>query len=202
MTKGESTRQRIVERAAVLFNQRGFAGCSMHDVMEAAGIEKGGLYRHFRSKEELAAEAFRYALAASAKIRTEHLEGSASAASRLREIVGNFVAIPSAVAGGCPLMNTAIDSDDGNPALRALALGGVRAWRRRIAAIVREGKRDGEIRTDADPLWLANTIVAALEGALMISRLERTNAALLHAQTSLFLIIDSVCLSPLHARSE
>src|SRR3984885_6193510 len=60
MTKGESTRQWIIEQAAPLFNQRGFEGCSMQDVLEATGLEKGGVYRHFESKEELAAEVFRY----------------------------------------------------------------------------------------------------------------------------------------------
>ena len=56
MRKGELTRQRIIAQAAPIFNQRGFAGCSMQDLMEATGLEKGGLYRHFSGKEELAAE--------------------------------------------------------------------------------------------------------------------------------------------------
>ena len=42
MNKGEMTRQRIIEEAAPIFNQRGYAGCSMQDVMEATGLEKGG----------------------------------------------------------------------------------------------------------------------------------------------------------------
>ena len=67
MGKGELTRQRIIEEAAQIFNQRGFAGCSMQDVLDATGLEKGGVYRHFESKEELAAEAFRYAWARVAK---------------------------------------------------------------------------------------------------------------------------------------
>jgi TetR/AcrR family transcriptional repressor of nem operon len=41
VTKGERTRQKIVETAAVLFNQRGFTGCSMADIVEASGLEKG-----------------------------------------------------------------------------------------------------------------------------------------------------------------
>ncbi len=53
VTKGERTRQKIVETAAVLFNQRGFAGCSMGDIVEASGLEKGTLYGHFSTKEEL-----------------------------------------------------------------------------------------------------------------------------------------------------
>ena len=57
MSKGEQTRQSIVEKAAPLFNQRGFEGCSMTAIMEATGLEKGGIYRHFDSKAQLASEA-------------------------------------------------------------------------------------------------------------------------------------------------
>ena len=55
-TKGERSRQKIVETAAVLFNRKGFTGCSMGDIV--AGFrrigERGSLYGHFSTKEELA----------------------------------------------------------------------------------------------------------------------------------------------------
>ena len=60
MTKGEQTRRKIVEAAAPIFNKRGYEGSSLNDLMEATGLKKGGIYRHFSSKEELAAEAFDY----------------------------------------------------------------------------------------------------------------------------------------------
>ncbi len=69
MRKGEATRQRIIAEAAPIFNQRGFDGCSMQDLMTATGLEKGGLYRHFSNKEELASEAFRFALAQNGLLR-------------------------------------------------------------------------------------------------------------------------------------
>jgi TetR/AcrR family transcriptional repressor of nem operon len=53
VTKGERSRQKIVETAAVLFNQKGFTGCSMGDIVAASGLEKGTLYGHFSTKEEL-----------------------------------------------------------------------------------------------------------------------------------------------------
>jgi AcrR family transcriptional regulator len=185
MTKGEATRQRIIAEAAPIFNRRGFAGCSLQELMEATGLEKGGIYRHFESKEELAVEAFRYALAQSVKVRTEHLESIPDALDKLREVVRKFVETPSAVAGGCPLMNTAIDADDGNPVLRELALQGFQDWRERLSAIVREGVRRGEIRRGTQAKRVANTIIATLEGALMISRLEGTREALKDARLAL-----------------
>jgi AcrR family transcriptional regulator len=192
MSKGELTRQRIVERAAPIFNQRGFAGCSMQDVMEATGLEKGGLYRHFSSKEELAAEAFRYALERAVKLRTEGVDASHGAVEQLRSLVARFVETPSNLPGGCPLMNTAIDADDGNPVLRELALEGLRNWKARLTRVIKEGIRRGEIREGVEPRSVANTIVAMLEGALMISRMEGSRTALRDAQESLNTMLGAI----------
>jgi TetR/AcrR family transcriptional regulator, transcriptional repressor for nem operon len=192
MRKGEMTRQRIIAEAAPIFNQRGFAGCSMQDLMEATGLEKGGIYRHFANKEELAAEAFRYALAQNVKLRTEHLAEVKGAVEKLRYGIAMFVETPSAIPGGCPIFNTAVDADDGNPVLRGLALEGVKAWRARLIKIVSDGLRDGEIRSGTEPRRVANMIVAALEGALMVSRLEKTRSALRDAQAMLEIILRDI----------
>src|ERR1700758_2532153 len=98
MRKGELTRERIIAQAAPLFNQRGFAGCSMQDVMEATGLEEGGLYRHFSSKEELAAEVFRYAVDRMNKLRSENVDREHGSIAELRSIVHRFVEIRSDVA--------------------------------------------------------------------------------------------------------
>jgi len=47
LTKGQETRQRIIAEAAAIFNQRGYEGCSIQAIMDATGLEKGGIYRHF-----------------------------------------------------------------------------------------------------------------------------------------------------------
>jgi TetR/AcrR family transcriptional regulator, transcriptional repressor for nem operon len=185
MNKGELTRERILAQAAPIFNQRGFAGCSMQDVMDATGLEKGGLYRHFESKEELAAEAFKYALSQAVKTRTADLEHITGFVAKLRYVVSRFVEAPSTMPGGCPLMNTAIDSDDGNPALRKLVKAGLNDWKKRISALVEQGIQAHEIRNDVEPRRIANTIIATLEGALMISRMEGTKEALSDAGAAL-----------------
>src|ERR1700704_2174322 len=118
MRKGEATRQRIIEEAAPIFNQQGFAGCSMQDLMQATGLEKGGIYRHFANKEELAAEAFRYTWEAAWNARWLHVDEMATGMEKLKQLIANFIDHRSPVAGGCPILNTAIDADDGNPVLR------------------------------------------------------------------------------------
>jgi TetR/AcrR family transcriptional repressor of nem operon len=192
MNKGELTRQRIVSMAAPIFNQRGYAGCSMQDVMEATGLEKGGLYRHFTSKEELAGEAFRYSLANAVKVRMEGLDPAQSPLEKLRFIVRRFVEQPSPMPGGCPLMNTAIDADDGNAVLRKLVQTGLAEWKSRLSAIVEDGIRGRKIRASVEPRTIANTIIATLEGALMISRLEGNRTALTDARNALESMLDRI----------
>lgn len=189
MSKGEMTRQRIIQLAAPLFNQQGYAGCSMQEILDATGLKKGGIYRHFSGKEELAAEAFCYALSEAIETRTPPGDARGNAVERLLEFVDLFVEKPSPVPGGCPILNTAIDSDDGNPVLRELVREGLKKWRDRIAKIVREGINRREIRKDVEPRALANTIIATLEGSLMISRIEGSRRAMQDAKGSLHILI-------------
>ena len=189
MRKGELTRDRIIELAAPLFNQRGFAGCSMADIMEATGLEKGGLYRHFSSKEALAIEALKYSIAETKRTRTDTLGSAGSAVEKLLLFITHFVDLPSPVQGGCPLLNSAIDSDDGNESLRKVARSAFADWRRRIGAIVQDGKDAGQIGADVDPAELADTLIASLEGALVLSRLDNSKVPLRRVQRALRRIV-------------
>jgi AcrR family transcriptional regulator len=172
-TKGERTRARIVERAAPVFNQRGYAGASMRDLVAATGLEKGGLYNHFGSKEALAVASFDHSVSVQ-RDRLAHARASAAnAVDQLVAIVEAFGAWASdpAVPGGCPIMNTAIEADDTNPELHAHARDAMTDWHRLFGAIVKEGKASGELRADTDPYTLATVATSMLEGALMLSNL-------------------------------
>ncbi|HEX8797806.1 MAG TPA: TetR/AcrR family transcriptional regulator [Terriglobales bacterium] len=186
MPKGQKTRERIVAQAASLFNQHGFEGSSMSELMEATGLEKGGIYRHFSSKEELAAEAFDYAWKATLDTRMRDLDRVPNSIEKLKQFVVNFVDRPRpSVPGGCPLLNTAIDADDGNPVLRDRALKGLHDWRDRLRLIISTGIKRREIRRGVDSKKLATLIISSLEGALMIARLERDREALVAARSHL-----------------
>jgi TetR/AcrR family transcriptional regulator, transcriptional repressor for nem operon len=179
MTKGEDTRREIVEKAAPLFNQKGFEGTSLSDLMRVTGLQKGGIYRHFSSKEELAGEAFDYAWKKAVERRLEGVDEAADAVERLKKMIHNFVDIRTGlVAGGCPLMNTAVEADDGNPVLRARARGALSGWMARLTKAAEEGIARREIQSRVDPKALAQLIIATLEGALLISRLENDRTPL------------------------
>ncbi len=174
MRKGEQTRQEIIRKAVPIFNRKGYEGAALSDLMRATGLEKGGIYRHFESKEELAGDAFEHAWKAAIARRFEDTEQIPNTVDRLKQIVRNFRDRRTGlVAGGCPLLNTAIDCDDGNPKLRAKARQALGSWLDRLQSITEEGQRRGEVRGDVDSSQLATLIASTLEGSLMVSRLQK-----------------------------
>ena len=177
MSKGDETRQRILAEAAAIFNQRGYEGCSIQAIMEATSLEKGGIYRHFESKEELAAEAFDYAWNIAATKRRQNLDAIPNEADRVKQHIANF-GHRTGLPGGCPLLNTGVDSDNGNPVLRDRVRKALRDWQAMLRTVLEEGMKAGTIRADVDACAAANRIIAGLEGAMLISRIERNDAAL------------------------
>lgn len=173
-TKGERTRRRVLERCAPVFNTKGYFGASMSDLVRASGLEKGGIYNHFGSKEQLALESFDYAADVMRARFDAALAGREGALERLFAVVdvmGSLVEDPP-VAGGCPVLNTAVESDDAHPALKERAAEAMSGWLRLVGRIVKDGMDSGELSPDADPRATASLVVATLEGAVMLSRLH------------------------------
>jgi len=168
MRKGERTRQEIIRKAAPVFNQKGYAGAALSDLMRATGLEKGGIYRHFSIKEALASEAFDYAWRETLDARIHDLDAVANTVDRLKQLVDNFVDRRGIIPGGCPLLNTAIDTDDGNVVLRERARKALRGWRSYINSVISAGIKAREIRPRIDAKKLATLIISSLEGAVMV----------------------------------
>ena len=172
-TKGERTRRRIVELAAPVFNRQGYVGASLRDLIDATGLEKGGIYNHFGSKEQLALESYDFAMSRVTNHLARSQDGATDAPDRLLRMIRAFAeaARRPEIEGGCPIMNTAIEADDTHPELRARARESMTLWHRLVGRIVKDGKAEGTLRADIDPYALASTITASLEGALMLSNL-------------------------------
>jgi TetR/AcrR family transcriptional repressor of nem operon len=196
MRKGEQTRQDIIRKAAPIFNQQGYAGSALSDLMRATGLEKGGIYRHFDSKEQLAAEAFDYAWQETLDARIHDLDIIPNSVDRLKQLVANFAGRRGIIPGGCPLLNTAVDTDDGNSVLRERARKALRGWRAYLISMIRAGIKAREIRPRVDASKLATLIISSLEGAVMVFRLERTEEALRAVQAHLETYLETQVRAP------
>lgn len=176
MSKSARTRQHILERTAPVFNSKGFSGTSLADLTAVTGLTKGALYGHFKGKEEIAVEAFGHAVRVVREQVRRNLSGKLSHRDRLLgllEFYAGYVLHPP-VAGGCPLLNTAVEADDHLKFMR-------KALRRELGATVAfiqrlldNGIAAGEFRSVPDTRALAFVIFCSVEGAIMFSRIERS----------------------------
>ncbi|RYY09706.1 MAG: TetR/AcrR family transcriptional regulator [Chitinophagaceae bacterium] len=172
MLKGEKTRQFIIERTAPLFNRKGYAGTSMSDIMAVTGLTKGGIYGNFESKEEVMIAAFQHNLKA---LRTHFLDVMDNKSTYKEKLIAYPELYKECFQqlmrnGGCPIQNTAIEADDTHPVLRSMANEALTIWRNEISGFVERGIAVGEFITKAlSPQQIAVTIIAAIEGAIMVS---------------------------------
>ncbi|MGD1899743.1 MAG: TetR family transcriptional regulator C-terminal domain-containing protein [Phormidesmis sp.] len=186
MSKAQVTKSHIIEQAATVFNQQGYAGTSMSDLMRVTGLKKGGIYNHFGSKDELAIAAFDYAV----KKMHEHfrgaMKGKRHAVDRLMAVLSVYERMGEQppIVGGCPILNTAVESDDTHPALRERAKAAVDSWRLLFERIIEKGINRGELKEGTNADEVATVLISTLEGAVMLSRLysddEYVRRALVH----------------------
>jgi TetR/AcrR family transcriptional repressor of nem operon len=177
MRKGEKTRQHIISKSAELFNQKGYAGSSIQDIIQVTGLTKGGIYRQFSGKDEIAAEAFDFA----GRILSKQFVQAAQEADTATEKVMAICNVHSdpvhnpPLKGGCPLLNMAVECDEGYPELREKALKALNDFLLLIQNILNQGVDSGEFRSDMNTKAVSSYIVSSLEGGVMASRLSRDN---------------------------
>jgi TetR/AcrR family transcriptional regulator, transcriptional repressor for nem operon len=176
VTKAEQTRQYIIERTAPLFNKKGFDGTTLSDLTQATGLTKGALYGNFRDKEEIGLAAFRYTIAKVRDKVKKELESAPTYKDQLislLEFYADYVFNPP-VAGGCPLLNTAIEADDNRPSMRSIVTKELMQTVDFIADLIAKGIAAGEFKKGIKPKELAYSFFCSIEGALMFSRVERS----------------------------
>jgi TetR/AcrR family transcriptional regulator, transcriptional repressor for nem operon len=194
MSKAQETREKILREAAALFNQYGYSGSSMSDIMRVTGLQKGGIYNHFKSKDELALQAFDFAVEGMRKQYLTVLKGKHNSVDRLKAVISIFshLAENPPIPGGCPLLNTAVESDDTHPALRQRVQIAMDGWRALICKIINKGIAKGEVRENVEANAVATIMISTLEGAVMMSKLYGDAIHLKRAVTHLHGYLDSL----------
>ena len=175
MSKAQQTKARIIHQAAELFNLKGYAGSSIADIMQATGLKKGGIYNHFQSKDELALAAFDHAASLLSQRIWSVVKTKQNAIERLDALVSAYLTYIDnpPIIGGCPILNTAIETDDTDSLLRDRALAAVNSWRSLIVRIIEKGIKKGEVKATVEPDTVATIIICNIEGAIMMSKLEK-----------------------------
>ena len=172
MTKAEKTKQYIIEKTAPIFNRKGFAGTSMNDIIEATGLTKGSIYGNFDSKDDVALAAFDYNFGAVSSMIRIRMAAKPHSVDKLKvylTVFSDFVNLPL-LHGGCPVLNTAIESDDTHGQLRAKAVGAIENWYKNIEDVIKHGVDMGQIKQGTNAKDFAGAFIALIEGGMMLAK--------------------------------
>lgn len=172
MAKRDSvaTRKRIVEQTAELLNTHGYLRTSMSEIMRVTGLQKGGIYHHFRSRDELVMETFQYVVGLVRERVVALLKSDDAAKQKLHGLIAIFEEFPvhEVLKGGCPIVNLAIETDASHPGLKSATRDAMQTLTGAFEHVIANGVKAGELAT-RDPRGRAAYLVAALEGGLMLS---------------------------------
>ncbi|SEP42589.1 TetR/AcrR family transcriptional regulator [Mucilaginibacter sp. OK283] len=180
LSKAERTRKFIVETTAPIFNKKGYAGTSLSDLTDATGLTKGSIYGNFANKEEVAAAAFDHNSAILRKQIQDRIQKAGTYYDKLLVYAQVYHSFTRATfpAGGCPILNTAVDADDTNPLLKDKAAQAVLRWKKSIENLIQAGIDAGEFKPDADLSGTALSMIALIEGGIMIAKVTNTPTSL------------------------
>jgi AcrR family transcriptional regulator len=176
--RGRASRERIVERAAELFAERGIAATSVDEVLAAAGAGKGQFYHYFRGRDELAAAAVGFRCAQVVAGLTPAL-GAVSSLAGLEQALAGFVAgFEQLGMPGCPIGTLATEVAGRNEEARLQAAAGFDAWELLLADALERMRQHGELRADAPLAVLAAGLLASIEGGMVLSQARQDMTSL------------------------
>lgn len=170
--KGARTRARIVEAAAALIHERGVAGTTLDEVKVAAEVSGSQMYHYFPDKNELVQAVIDY----QAETIVHH-QGRVLRSANGVEAWRKFViaaAKHTKAKGGCPLGSLAGQLAESDPEARALIAEGFDQWAAVIADALRSLDAEGKLSPDIDPDDLATTLLATLQGGLLLAQVQRS----------------------------
>lgn len=174
-TKAERTKQFILETAAPIFNQKGIAGANIDDVLEASKLTKGCLYGHFDGKEDLSIQVVNYMLDYNAKRLEASISKEKSAKGKVHAFLDFYKnPLDTAIKGGCPIFNVAVESDDTFPEINAKVAEVLKKGQAWFVAVLEKGIEDGEFSTKLRPDIYAFKAFAAVEGGLILCKTLNT----------------------------
>lgn len=172
MDKAERTKNYIIETAAPIFNKKGYEGTSFSDIIESTGLSKGAIYGHFQNKDDLALTVLDHNLKLASKIIFSNVKDRANSYEKLIGFSKSYSLFYEIIstAGGCPVINAAVDYDDGQSDARKRVTKFITMWQNSINKIINEGLQNGELKSSPEVTLFSNIFISLIEGGIMLSK--------------------------------
>lgn len=170
--KGQETRQRIVSAAADLIFEQGVAHTTIEDVRAAADVSSSQLYHYFDDKPALVRAVIEHQADAIVDGQETFDLSSVDGLRAWRDWVIEHQRKLNG-SGGCPIGSLGSELAETDPEARAQVAEGFKRWETAIQNGLREMHARGRLMPDADPDTLALALLAALQGGLLLTQIER-----------------------------
>ena len=189
----QRTRERLLQAAFQEVYRSGFRGTDLETILDRAGVTKGALYHHFRSKEALG-----YALVDEVIRRImddkwlRPLQNSENPIDALIGVVRSTSLLPEHIQCGCPLNNLAQEMSPLDEGFRKRLAKIFRQWHDEVAAALRKGQKRGVVRSDVDPDETAIFLIAANEGCWSLAKNSQDVRVLQSGMRSMIRYLESL----------
>ena len=189
-------KDKIISESLRLFSLKGFLSTSIQDIMDAAHTSKGGLYNHFRSKEDL----FLTVLEEARKIwRDNNLEGLdqiRDPLAKVKQLLENYrdryLKDTRKLPGGCIFVTLSVELDDQRPHLSRELNKGFVGLKEMLNRYLDEARRTGRIRKTCDVRAVTELIFSVILGTAVMYGVEKDPATSDLAINSLLDYIDAL----------
>jgi AcrR family transcriptional regulator len=177
--KGQATRDRIVEAASQLMLEQGVARTTIEGIQSAAGVSPSQLYHYFPGKDALVSAVIDHQTGRVLDVQHQGLDqiDTIDALNRWRDLMVGILTETQCV-GGCPLGSLASDLSESDPVARVQLANAFARWEELIRSGLEQMQSRGELDASADPEALAVTMLATVQGGLLLSQVRRDPAPL------------------------
>jgi TetR/AcrR family transcriptional repressor of nem operon len=182
-------KEQILEVATGLMAAQGYHRTSLDDVLRESGAGKGNFYHYFHSKEDLG-----YAILDRLLGRFEARtltpifgDGTRDPLSQVDAFLDGILATQRArnCVGGCPIGNLATELADAHEGFRQRLADGFERWRQCLAAALTRAQTLGALAPDVEPAALAHFLVASIEGAILLTKVQKDIRVMEHCVAEL-----------------
>jgi|UniRef100_A0A7V6A3T7 TetR/AcrR family transcriptional repressor of nem operon len=167
-SKGDLTRQNIIEKSMDLFSVKGFFNTSIADIVEATGLTKGGLYGHFKNKEEIWYAVYEECVRIWKRMVFEGVKEISDPLERIDKVMENSLKNylgGGVFEGGCFLLNSLVDLAGVAPAMSDHVLSGFTGFAGLLRRWLEEAEDQGLIQEGLNLQEVANFMVISINGA-------------------------------------
>jgi TetR/AcrR family transcriptional repressor of nem operon len=189
-------KEKIIRESLKLFSLKGFLSTSIHDIMEETRVSKGGLYNHFKSKDDI----FFAVLSEARKIwRQRNLAGLdqiEKPVAKVKKLLENYrdryLKDKKTFPGGCVFVALSVELDDQNPIFSQELNEGFVRLKAMIKRLLDQGKGSGELRADVNTEEVTEMIFSGMLGASVIYGTKKSAASLDNCISALINYLDSL----------